>query len=140
MSVVRIVSLAFRPFAVLLLVQSGVALPAIRLYGMHCFWVWKSIMSADAVLLVSFGGPEGMDDVMPFLENVLRGKNVPHSRKLQVAEHYGQFGGVSPINRQNRALIDALKVECEVHDIRLPIYFGNRNWHPFSSRYTRADA
>ena len=87
-------------------------------------------MSVDAVILVSFGGPEGMDDVMPFLENVLRGKNVPEDRKLQVAEHYRQFGGISPINSQNRALIDALKVELGAHDIRLPVYFGNRNWHP----------
>ncbi len=87
-------------------------------------------MSIDAIILVSFGGPEGLDDVMPFLENVLKGKNVPEVRKLQVAEHYKQFGGVSPINQQNRALIDALKDELEAHDIRLPIYFGNRNWHP----------
>ncbi|MBQ26868.1 MAG: ferrochelatase [Nitrospiraceae bacterium] len=90
-------------------------------------------MSVDAVILVSFGGPEGMDDVMPFLENVLRGKNVPEDRKLQVAEHYKQFGGVSPINSQNRALIDAIKDELEMCDIRLPIYFGNRNWHPLLS-------
>jgi len=87
-------------------------------------------MSIDAIILVSFGGPDGLDDVMPFLENVLKGKNVPEVRKLQVAEHYKQFGGVSPINQQNRALIDALKYELEAHDIRLPIYFGNRNWHP----------
>ena len=87
-------------------------------------------MSVDAIILVSFGGPEGMDEVMPFLENVLRGRNVPEARKLQVAEHYKTFGGISPINQQNRALIDALKEELEAHDIRLPIYFGNRNWHP----------
>ena len=65
----------------------------------------------DAVILVSFGGPEGMDDVMPFLENVLRGKNVPRERMLEVAEHYMQFGGVSPINDQNRNLLSAIETE-----------------------------
>ena len=84
----------------------------------------------DALLVVSFGGPEGMDDVMPFLENVLRGRNVPRERMLEVAHHYELFGGVSPINAQNRALIDALRIELRERDIDLPIYFGNRNWHP----------
>lgn len=84
----------------------------------------------DALLIVSFGGPEGMDDVMPFLENVLRGRNVPRERMVAVAEHYYHFGGVSPINAQNRALIAALEVELRAHDIDLPIYWGNRNWHP----------
>lgn len=84
----------------------------------------------DALLVVSFGGPEGPDDVMPFLENVLRGKNVPQQRMLEVAEHYDHFGGVSPINQQNRDLIAALKEEFRQHQIGLPIYFGNRNWHP----------
>src|SRR5262245_37102081 len=84
----------------------------------------------DAILLVSFGGPEGMDDVIPFLENVLRGRNVPRERMLKVAEHYYQFGGVSPINGQNRQLISALANELEVNGPRLPIYWGNRNWHP----------
>ena len=79
----------------------------------------------DALLLVSFGGPEGMDDVIPFLENVLRGRNVPRERMLSVAKHYELFGGVSPINQQNRDLIAALEKE-----ISLPIYWGNRNWHP----------
>lgn len=65
----------------------------------------------DAIMVVSFGGPEGPDDVMPFLENVLRGKNVPQSRMLEVAEHYNHFGGVSPINQQNRDLIAALEQE-----------------------------
>src|SRR5215213_443473 len=86
--------------------------------------------SYDALLLVSFGGPEGMDDVIPFLENVLRGRNVPRERMLQVAHHYELFGGVSPINQQNRDLIAALKKEFEQHELRLPIYWGNRNWHP----------
>ncbi len=84
----------------------------------------------DAILIVSFGGPEGMDDVLPFLENVLRGKNVPRERMLAVAEHYRQFGGVSPLNAQNRALIAALEAELEAQGPRLPIYWGNRNWHP----------
>lgn len=86
--------------------------------------------SYDALLLVSFGGPEGPDDVMPFLENVLRGKNVPRERMLEVAEHYQHFGGVSPINEQNRRLIAALEAELRRRRIDLPIYWGNRNWHP----------
>jgi protoporphyrin/coproporphyrin ferrochelatase len=84
----------------------------------------------DALLVVSFGGPEGMDDVIPFLENVLRGRNVPRERMLQVAHHYEMFGGVSPINQQNRELIAALGRELESNGPPLPIYWGNRNWHP----------
>ena len=84
----------------------------------------------DAVLVQSFGGPEGPDDVIPFLENVLRGRNVPRERLLEVAEHYQHFGGVSPINQQCRELIDALRTELTTHQINLPIYWGNRNWHP----------
>ena len=86
--------------------------------------------SYDAILVVSFGGPEGMDDVMPFLENVLRGRNVPRERLLSVARHYELFGGVSPINAQNRKLIAALRRELRANGPALPIYFGNRNWHP----------
>ncbi len=84
----------------------------------------------EAVLVVSFGGPEGMEDVMPFLENVLKGRNVPAERIRAVARHYEMFGGVSPINSQNRQLIAALKCELEKDGPQLPIYFGNRNWHP----------
>src|SRR6187431_2637586 len=84
----------------------------------------------DALLIVSFGGPDGPDDVLPFLENVLRGRNVPRERMLEVAEHYYQFGGRSPINDQNRALIAALEKELAAHGPHLPIYWGNRNWHP----------
>lgn len=87
-------------------------------------------MNYDAILIVSFGGPEGMDEVMPFLENVLRGKNVPRSRMEAVAHHYEMFGGVSPINAQNRELIAALTKELDEDGPRLPIYWGNRNWHP----------
>jgi len=85
----------------------------------------------DAILVVSFGGPEKKEDVIPFLENVLRGKNVPHERMLEVAEHYYHFGGASPINEQNRALIESLKKELAEHGSTLPIYWGNRNWHPY---------
>jgi len=84
----------------------------------------------DALLVVSFGGPEGMDDVIPFLENVTRGRNVPRERLEEVAHHYELFEGVSPINAQNRALIEALRPELDAHGIGLPVYFGNRNWHP----------
>jgi ferrochelatase len=84
----------------------------------------------EAILVVSFGGPEGPDEVMPFLENVLRGKPVPRERMLEVAEHYQHFGGVSPINEQNRQLNAALEKELVTHGHNLPIYWGNRNWHP----------
>jgi ferrochelatase len=84
----------------------------------------------DALLLVSFGGPERAADVIPFLENVLHGKSVPRERMLAVAEHYYHFGGQSPINQQNRALIAALAAEFHAHGPRLPVYWGNRNWRP----------
>jgi ferrochelatase len=87
-------------------------------------------MSYDALLVVSFGGPEGHDDVIPFLENVLRGRNVPRERMLEVAEHYYHFDGKSPINQQTRELIAAIQNELDQHGPRLPIYWGNRNWHP----------
>ena len=88
-------------------------------------------MKYDAILLVSFGGPEKNEDVLPFLENVLRGRNIPRERMLEVAEHYYHFGGKSPINDQNRKLIAALAEDLYGHGIDLPIYWGNRNWHPF---------
>lgn len=84
----------------------------------------------DAVIVVSFGGPDGPDDVVPFLENVVRGKGVPKQRVLEVAEHYYHFGGKSPINEQNLALIKALKAELKANGPDLPVYYGNRNWHP----------
>lgn len=84
----------------------------------------------DAILVMSFGGPEGKDEVMPFLENVATGRNIPRERLEEVAHHYYDFGGVSPINQQNRELITALESDLKAHDISLPIYFGNRNWHP----------
>ena len=83
-------------------------------------------MNFDAVLLLSFGGPEGPEQVRPFLENVTRGRNVPPERLDEVAEHYLHFGGVSPINAINRALITELRAELD-----MPVYFGNRNWGPY---------
>ena len=84
----------------------------------------------QAVLVLSFGGPERREDVIPFLENVLRGKNVPRERMLEVAEHYYHFDGRSPINEQNRELIEALGHELRTKGPELPVYWGNRNWHP----------
>jgi protoporphyrin/coproporphyrin ferrochelatase len=84
----------------------------------------------DAILVLSFGGPEGMADVIPFLENVTRGRNIPRERLAEVGEHYKLFDGISPLNEQNRALIAALREELDAHGIDLPIYFGNRNWQP----------
>ena len=90
-----------------------------------------SDLEYDSVLFVSFGGPEQRADVMPFLENVVRGKNVPPERLKEVAAHYNHFDGKSPINEQNRALIAALEEELRKSEIDLPIYWGNRNWHPY---------
>ncbi|MDG3007146.1 ferrochelatase [Paludisphaera mucosa] len=84
----------------------------------------------DAILIVGFGGPEKPDDVMPFLENVTRGRNIPRERLEEVAEHYHHFGGVSPINAQVRALIDGLGPELRRHGVTVPVYWGNRNWTP----------
>jgi ferrochelatase len=99
-------------------------------------------MTYDALLIVSFGGPERREDVIPFLENVLRGRNVPRERMLEVAEHYYHFDGKSPINDHNRALIRALDRELQSRGPRMPIYWGNRNWHPLlgdTLRRMRAD-
>jgi protoporphyrin/coproporphyrin ferrochelatase len=85
----------------------------------------------DAFLLLSFGGPQGPEDVMPFLRNVTRGRGVPEERLADVAEHYRHFHGVSPINAHNRALITALGAEFAGRGIGLPIYWGNRNWKPY---------
>ncbi|GLZ04498.1 putative ferrochelatase [Actinomadura sp. NBRC 104412] len=85
----------------------------------------------DALLLVSFGGPEGPDDVIPFLENVTRGRNIPRERLEQVGEHYHLFGGVSPINRQCRELKAAIEADFAAHGLDLPVYWGNRNWDPY---------
>ena len=85
----------------------------------------------DAFLLVSFGGPEGPADVMPFLENVTRGRGVPRDRLAEVAHHYELFGGVSPINQQCRDLLTAIGKDFAAAGVDLPLYWGNRNWHPY---------
>ncbi|MCB5179757.1 ferrochelatase [Streptomyces antimicrobicus] len=85
----------------------------------------------DALLLLSFGGPEGPDDVVPFLENVTRGRGIPRERLKEVGQHYFGFGGVSPINAQNRELLDALRKDFADHGLDLPVYWGNRNWAPY---------
>jgi ferrochelatase len=85
----------------------------------------------DAVLLVGFGGPEGQDDVLPFLRNVTRGRGIPDERLEEVAHHYRHFGGVSPINQQNRALRGALAAELTRRGLDLPVLWGNRNWDPY---------
>lgn len=85
----------------------------------------------DAVLLVSFGGPEGPDDVIPFLENVTRGRGVPRERLAEVGEHYFRFGGVSPINQQCRDLLAAMRSDFAANGLDLPVYWGNRNWRPY---------
>jgi ferrochelatase len=88
------------------------------------------VVSVDAVLWLSFGGPEGPADVRPFLENVTRGRGVPPERLDEVEQHYQHFGGVSPINELNRDAIAAVEAELAGRDVKLPVYFGNRNWHP----------
>ncbi|MCU1570223.1 MAG: ferrochelatase [Naasia sp.] len=85
----------------------------------------------DAILLASFGGPEGQDDVLPFLRNVTRGRGIPDERLEEVAHHYRAFGGVSPINDQNRELKAALEAELARRGIDLPVLWGNRNWDPY---------
>ncbi|NUL46318.1 ferrochelatase [Cellulosimicrobium funkei] len=85
----------------------------------------------DSILLASFGGPEGQDDVIPFLRNVTAGRGIPDERLEEVATHYRANGGISPINEQNRALLEALQSELAARGIDLPIYWGNRNWDPY---------
>src|SRR6516225_6680173 len=88
-------------------------------------------MDLDGLLLLSFGGPEGPEQVRPFLENVTRGRGVPPERLDDVAQHYLHFGGVSPINGINRALIEQIRAELKDRGADLPVYFGNRNWQPY---------
>jgi len=95
-------------------------------------------VNVDAILLASFGGPEGQDDVIPFLRNVTRGRGVPDERLEEVAHHYRAHGGVSPINAQNRALKAALEAELARRGIDLPVYWGNRNWGPYLADTVRA--
>lgn len=100
------------------------------------------LLAYDALLLVSFGGPEGPDDVVPFLENVTRGRGIPRERLVEVGAHYAHFGGVSPINAQNRDLIEAVATELTARGLPLRTYWGNRNWTPYLAdalRQMRAD-
>ena len=85
----------------------------------------------DALLLVSFGGPEKTEDVVPFLENVTRGRGIPKERLVEVGEHYFAFGGRSPINDQNRELLAAIREDFAGAGLDLPVYWGNRNWDPY---------
>ena len=91
----------------------------------------------EALLLVSFGGPEHPDDVVPFLENVTAGRGIPKERLAEVGQHYFLFGGKSPINDLNRELLDAIRADLTEHDIDLPVYWGNRNWDPYLRDATR---
>jgi protoporphyrin/coproporphyrin ferrochelatase len=90
-----------------------------------------SVSPYDALLLVSFGGPDRPEDVVPFLENVTRGRDIPRERLVEVGEHYFLFGGKSPINDLNRSLLDAIRADLAAHDLDLPVYWGNRNWDPY---------
>jgi ferrochelatase len=92
-----------------------------------------SVAPYDAVLIVSFGGPEAPDEVLPFLENVTRGRNIPPERLSDVAQHYLRFGGRSPINDQCRALLAAVRADLTAHGVDVPVYWGNRNWDPYLS-------
>jgi len=103
-------------------------------------WLDEGMPAYDAFLLVSFGGPEGPDDVMPFLENVTRGRGVPPVRLAAVAEHYYAFGGVSPINQQCRELLAAVRTDFAASGLSLPVYWGNRNWAPYLPDTVRAMA
>src|ERR1700733_119903 len=94
-------------------------------------WLDGNMPAYDAFLLVSFGGPEGPDDVMPFLQNVTRGRGIPPERVASVAEHYYAVGGVSPINQQCRDMLAAVRADLEASDLALPLYWGNRNWAPY---------
>ena len=93
----------------------------------------QNAQNFDALLVLSFGGPEGNEEVVPFLENVTRGRGIPRERLEVVGEHYYHFGGVSPLNALNREIIDHVSGELEKRGHNLPIYFGNRNWRPFTS-------
>src|SRR5919112_5667200 len=92
----------------------------------------------DALLLVSFGGPEKPDDVVPFLENVTRGRGIPRERLVEVGEHYFSFGGRSPINDQCRELLTAMRAELDRRGLSTPLYWGNRNWDPYLDAEVRA--
>lgn len=90
----------------------------------------SGVVPVDSILLLSFGGPEGPDQVVPFLRNVTRGRGIPDERLVEVGRHYELFDGISPINDQNRALLSALRDALDAAGVHLPLYWGNRNWHP----------
>ncbi|WP_427870220.1 ferrochelatase [Leucobacter luti] len=92
----------------------------------------SAVLPYDALLICSFGGPNGLDDVIPFLRNVTRGKNIPEDRLAEVGEHYHRFDGRSPINEQNLALVGAIRAELARRGIELPVVWSNRNWHPYT--------
>jgi ferrochelatase len=92
----------------------------------------SSLAPYDAVLLLSFGGPEQPEDVLPFMRNVTRGKGIPEERLVEVSQHYALFGGRSPINDQNRALLAALRAELDARGVDTPLVWGNRNWEPYT--------
>ncbi|MGO1590709.1 ferrochelatase [Ancrocorticia sp.] len=102
--------------------------------------VLNEVYPYDALLICSFGGPNKTDDVVPFLKNVTRGKNIPDDRLEEVGQHYYGFGGKSPINEQNLALAAALRAEFERRSIALPVIWGNRNWHPYTVDTLRSAA
>jgi len=102
--------------------------------------VVETPVAYDGILLAGFGGPEGQDDVIPFLRNVTRGRGIPDERLEEVAHHYRHFGGVSPINAQNRALKAALEAELARRGLDLPVYWGNRNWSPYLADAVREAA
>jgi ferrochelatase len=99
--------------------------------GMASLLPGADVAPYDALLLLSFGGPEGPEDVVPFLENVTHGRGIPRERLEEVGQHYFLFGGRSPINDQNRAFLDALRADLAAHGLDLPVYWGNRNWDPY---------
>lgn len=112
-------------------VQAGAAVPAATPEA-QAGDKWVEVPTAfDAIMLSSYGGPNGQDDVLPFLRNVTMGRNIPDERLEEVAVHYREAGGVSPINEQNLALKAALEDELKRREIDLPVYFGNRNWDPY---------
>lgn len=112
-------------------VQAGAAVPAATPEA-QAGNKWVEVPTAfDAIMLSSYGGPNGQDDVLPFLRNVTMGRNIPDERLEEVAVHYREAGGVSPINEQNLALKAALEDELKRREIDLPVYFGNRNWDPY---------
>lgn len=99
---------------------------------LHSLPAWN-LADIDAVLVLSFGGPEGPEQVLPFLENVTRGRGIPRERLEEVAVHYHHFDGVSPLNQLNREIVANIEAELQNQNFPIPVYFGNRNWHPYAN-------